>query len=115
MPTPSRKLWIFLPTFLITFVITVGFAEALGRRYDFSDPHISYPIHLTLAILATGLTLVPMGTGIQHWRGKCERKTHKVVAAVWFAFVVLALVTGVWMLTQHEPLPESPAPPTSNQ
>ena len=87
---------VFLPCFLVT----VGFADALGLRYDF--PTAPLAIHLTLAITASLGTLAPLITGSLHWRGgekRVRRVTHRNIALGWFGLVVLALLTGGYMLT----------------
>ncbi len=60
--------------FLVVFLVTVYFAEALGEHFDFvGHPHISHPIHLTFAILGGLGALAALGTGVLHWRGKVSR------------------------------------------
>jgi hypothetical protein len=98
--------------FLVVFVITVGFAEALGRRYTFN--HISYPIHLSLAIFSTLFVLAPLTSGFLHWRDqRVSREAHKRIAWVWIVFVVLSLLTGAWMLSngtlRDQSSPDAPA------
>jgi len=94
--------------FLVLLVTSLGFAEVLGRRYEFD--HISYTIHLPLALFTSAFMLVPLITGIQHWRGKVTRKAHKVLAWVWVGFVVASLVTGKWMLDNGTLKPEYATP-----
>lgn len=87
----------FIGLFLVSFLVTLGFAETLGRRYDFD--HISYPIHMTIAIFTAGFTLAPLISGARHYKGKAERKTHMSIARVWGVSLVLALITGGWMIS----------------
>lgn len=84
--------------FLLAFLATVGFAELLGRHYDFAT--IPYWVHMPLAFATTGFSLVPIWSGWQHWTGSKHhtRERHQLLARVFLAGVVLALGTGVWML-----------------
>ncbi len=88
--------------FLVVFLVTVYFADTYGRHFDFSDPHVSYAIHMTLAILTSVLVLAPLGTGFQHWRGKCSKKLHKISVWTWGVTVALSLGSGAWMITNAE-------------
>jgi ABC-type iron transport system FetAB permease component len=98
--------------FLVVFVTTVFFAEALGRHYDFN--HISKPIHLSLAIFTTIFVLAPLTSGFLHWRNeRVSRKAHQRIAWVWATFVVLSLVTGAWMLSNGT-LKTSPSVPAQS-
>jgi hypothetical protein len=86
--------------FLGSFLVTLYFAEVLGRRYEFD--HVSFPIHMAASGLTVATLLVVLGTGLGHWRGRVSRTAHK--GAVW-AFGVslaLALTTGAWMLRHGE-------------
>jgi hypothetical protein len=89
---------IFIAIFLVAFVVTVAFAEGLGRQYVFH--HISYPIHLSIAIFTTFFTLVPLLSGFFHLKGKTQRVTHVRIAGAWAVCIVLALVTGFWMVSE---------------
>lgn len=86
--------------FLIAFLVTVFFAEMLGRHYDFKDP--SFTIHLSLAVLTSLGTVAPLYTGFTHWKGKTTLRGHRLVVAVWLVGVVSALGTGGWMLSAGE-------------
>ncbi len=87
----------FIGLFLGAFLVTLFFAETLGRRYDFD--HISYPIHMTIAIFTAGFTLAPLITGSLHYKGKVERKTHMWISRIWGVCLVLSLATGFWMIS----------------
>jgi len=94
-----------IAAFLVAFLTTLGFAERLGMRYDLES--VSMTIHLSIAITATLGALAPIATGLLHWRGnKVSRGTHKKIALTWFGVVVLALGTGVWMLSAGSVKPE---------
>jgi hypothetical protein len=86
--------------FLVVFLVTVYFAELLGTHFDFEKyPHVSHPVHLTFAITGGLGAVGPVGTGFMHWLGKVSKKVHRVVVVVWSAIIVLALLTGFWMLS----------------
>ena len=92
--------------FLVTFLVTLGFAEVLGRRYTFAEP--IYTIHMGLAIFTTLALGVPLVTGVRHWYGKGGRGVHTRSVGVWLVCLVLALVTGVWMLYTATPIADGP-------
>lgn len=97
--------------FLVVFLVTVYFAELLGTHFDFEKyPHISHPIHLTFAFSGGLGVLGPLGTGFMHWRGKVSKKVHRGVVIVWSSIIVLALVTGGWMLSNATLRPEFGGP-----
>jgi hypothetical protein len=87
-------------TFLVVFLVTVFFAEMLGRFYTTSSP--SDVIHLTIAVLTSIGTAAPLYTGFQHLKGKATLKTHRKVVAVWLVGIVSAVGTGIWMLSASE-------------
>lgn len=87
--------------FLVALLVTLVFAETLGRRYDFAET--PKKIHLALAFTTAGFLLVPLVTGIQHWRGRMSRQAHSRVAMAFLALTVSSLVTGVWMLSTGTP------------
>lgn len=98
--------------FLLALLVTLYFAESLGRRYDFADT--PKKIHLTLAFTTAGFLLVPLVTGFQHWRGRMSRQVHSRVAMAFLVLTVSSVATGVWMLTTRTPKPQparsAPAP-----
>jgi hypothetical protein len=96
--------------FLALLLVTLVFAEMLGRRFDFEPT--PQRIHLTLAFLTAGVALLPLATGIAHWRGRLSRDTHKRIAMVFLGLVVAAVGTGFWMLSGRTPARTSglPAP-----
>lgn len=88
--------------FLVSFLVTLYFAENVGRLYDFHG-HASYYIHLTIAIFTAVTVVVPLATGYRHWKGSGTRELHKQVVWAWGVCVGLSLVTGVWMLSNGTP------------
>ncbi len=87
--------------FLVALLVTLYFAESVGRRYDFADT--PKKIHLTLAFTTAGFLVVPLVTGIQHWRGRMSRQLHSRLAMVFLVLTVSSVATGVWMLSTRTP------------
>ena len=92
---------------VVALLVTLGFAETLGQRYVFDS--LSYWVHLPLAVTATGTLLAPLITGFRHWRGQGSVKAHKIAVGVWVTLVLLALGTGIWMLSAATPKEEAAA------
>lgn len=92
--------------FLVSFVITLYFAETLGRRYDFEA--WSYRTHMVFAITGALGAVAPLLSGFLHWRDpkKVSRGLHKKISLTWFAVIVGALATGGWMLSAGSVKPE---------
>ena len=88
--------------FLVGFVITLYFAETLGRVY-FNFEEQRKKIHLPLAYVATGATLLPLATGWRKWRGSGSLFAHRAAIFGFLAPFVLASATGVWMLLSKTP------------
>jgi len=86
--------------FLVVFLVTVFFAEMLGRHYSFTQP--SFGVHLTVAILTSLGTVAPLLTGHQHWKGKATLRAHRLVVSVWLVGIIAAVGTGMWMLTSGQ-------------
>jgi hypothetical protein len=90
-----------IATFLVSFLITLYFAETYGRHYTFDST--AQTIHFVFAFSSTPGTVVPLVTGYRHWTGSGTLKVHRLVARIWFAAVLASLGTGVWMLTTRVP------------
>jgi hypothetical protein len=82
--------------FLALFGVTIYFADQTGHVYELDARWKA--IHLPLAYLATGATLLPLATGFLHWRGKTGLFLHKVGIALFLLPFVAASVTGGIML-----------------
>lgn len=83
--------------FLLLFVVTVGFAEAVGRRYRFdaTAEHVHLPIAISGALAALG----PVVTGFRRWRGRGSLRAHRVAIGIFLSFFVAATTTGVIMMS----------------
>ncbi len=90
-----------IATFLVSFLITLYFAETFGRHYTFDST--AQTIHFVFAFSSTPGTVVPLVTGYRHWKGVGTLKVHRMVARIWFTAVLASLGTGVWMLTTKVP------------
>lgn len=88
--------------FVALLLVTLYFAEQLGRRFTFAET--PKRVHLGLAFTTAGFLLVPLITGVQHWRGRMRRETHSRLALVFLLLTLSSVVTGVWMLSTRTPL-----------
>jgi hypothetical protein len=88
-------------TFLLLFLVTVGFAEAVGRHYHFDRTTES--VHLPMAIAGALSALGPVVTGFRRWRGSGSLRAHRIAIVVFLALFVGATTTGVIMLSTGEP------------
>src|SRR5262245_37476634 len=78
--------------FVVLFFVTIGFAEAVGRRYDF-DPGARI-VHLPIAI-AGGLSMLgPIATGWRRWRGRGSLRAHHAAIAIFLLLFAAATGTG---------------------
>ncbi|MGE0706762.1 MAG: hypothetical protein AB7N76_06115 [Planctomycetota bacterium] len=82
---------------LVAVVAALVFAELLGQRYTFEP--LSMRVHLPIAVLATLTVLAPLITGFRYWKQKGAFESHKKAVGVWLTLIVLAIGTGVWMLS----------------
>lgn len=87
--------------FVLSLLVTLLFAEALGQRFDFAETPRN--IHLALAVATAGFLLAPLVTGVQHWRGRMTRRMHSRLAVAFLALTVSSVATGVWMLSTRTP------------
>jgi hypothetical protein len=87
--------------FVLLLVVTLYFAVELGTRFDFEET--PQKIHRTLAYLATVGLLAPLGTGVQHWRGRATRDTHKKAVTAFLVIAVATIATGMWMFNGRTP------------
>lgn len=86
---------------VVLLVVTILFAEAMGRERDF--PRDVMRIHLVFA-KGAGLAVLPVAfTGLLLLRREGARRWH--LGAVWLflGLVVTATVTGVWAFTLSTP------------
>lgn len=94
--------------FVVCLLVTLFFAETLGRRFEFGSP--AKPIHLTLAVITTVSLLGPIATGWLHWYGKVSRAAHVRIVWAFLGLVVLTLGTGLWMFSTRTPTTTATAP-----
>jgi hypothetical protein len=90
-----------IATFLLLFLVTVGFAEAVGRRYHFEK--LSKIVHLPLAISAAFAAFGPVVTGWRRWREQGSLRAHRIAIVVFLGLFVLATGTGLNMLSTAVP------------
>ena len=91
------------------FVWTVAVAYRLGKLYDLPAAGWIYPVHMFLARSATLCLLLPTISGIAILMGSGGHARHRKLAFFTFAMVVLAAVTGVWMLLMSPRIEALPA------
>lgn len=85
--------------------VTIYYAEQLGRSYDLEAAGAIYPIHLTIAKIATVSYLLPIITGIRTLKNPSRKRTHRMVAFLVLGLTVLTACTGTAMVLMAEPLP----------
>lgn len=83
---------------------TVKAAYDLGHLYDLPAAGWIHPVHMFLARLGTAFLLLPAISGVVVLRTGKHHGRHRVLAFVAFGTVVLAAVTGAWMLMEAPPL-----------
>lgn len=88
-------------------LVTIWYAEQLGREYDLEAAGRIKPVHLTLAKLATAAYLAPLVTGVMTWRNRRWRNVHRIAAFATLLLTVAAAATGTWMVFAAEPLDPS--------
>jgi type IV secretory pathway VirB2 component (pilin) len=87
--------------FLVLFVIAVGFAETVGRRYRF-DRTLEL-IHLPIAITGALAVFGPLVTGWRRWRGRGSLRAHRIAIVIFLVLFVAATATGVLMIRTGVP------------
>jgi len=87
--------------FLVVFVVAVGFAEAVGRRYRFD--RTLERIHLPIAISGAFAVLGPLVTGWRHWRGRGSLRAHRIAIVLFLVLFVAAASTGILMIRTGVP------------
>lgn len=90
---------------VVSLGFAIFFAERLGRLYDLESAGAIYPVHITIAKIATGSYLLPILTGMRTLKNPKHRKLHFWCAMAVLALTVLTAVTGTWMIFASEPLP----------
>lgn len=78
---------------------TIAAAYRVGTLYDLPAAGWIYPVHMFLARVATLCLLLPTISGIAILLGDGGHARHRKLAFFAFGMVVLAAVTGAWMLS----------------
>ena len=77
---------------------TVAAAYRLGDLYDLEAAGWIFPVHMFLARAGTGALLLPAVSGLVVLKTGKRHGLHRKLAFLAFGTVVLAAVTGFWML-----------------
>ena len=85
--------------------ITIYYAEQLGHSYDLEAAGLIYPVHITIAKIATVSYLLPIVTGVATLRDPRRRPLHRKVAFLVLFLTVLTAGTGTAMVLLATPLP----------
>ena len=88
-------------------VWTIIAALDLGTGYDLDSAGRIYPVHMFLARLATLGLLLPVVTGLVTLRTGKQHRYHRQGALAAFSLIVLAAITGIWMILAATPYPAS--------
>ena len=83
--------------FLVGFGVTLFFAERMDHFYKFDARAMA--VHMPLAYTGTLAALLPVTTGLLHWRKKAPLVAHRVAIAVFMLAFVAASATGGYMVT----------------
>ena len=84
---------------------TILAALDLGELYDLESAGTIYPVHMALAQLATFSLLLPVVTGLITLRTGKSHRYHRMGAVASFALILLAAITGIWMINAATPFP----------
>lgn len=90
---------------VVSLGLAIFFAERLGRLYDLESAGMIYPVHITIAKIATGAYLLPIITGWRTLLNPKHRRMHFWCAMLVLVLTVLTALTGTWMIFAAEPLP----------
>ena len=85
---------------------TIYYAEAMGETLDLDSAGRIYPIHISIAKLATLAYLLPVLSGLRTLKEPAFRKVHGRIALAVLVLTVLTAVTGIWMVLAAGPLSE---------
>lgn len=84
-------------------VWTIIAALELGTGYDLHSAGRIYPVHMFLARLATLGLVLPVVTGLITLRTGKLHRYHRQCAFAAFSLIVLAAITGIWMILAATP------------
>ena len=86
-------------------VWTIFAALGLGEGYDLESAGTIYPVHMFLAQAATLSLILPVVTGILTLRTAKRHRHHRLGALTAFTLILLAAITGIWMILVATPFP----------
>ena len=89
---------------VISLIVTIYYAEQLGKQYDLEAAGWIYPFHLLIAKVSSASYLIVIASGYATIKNTARRKTHATVAYSVIALTVLTAVTGAWMVFAATPL-----------
>ena len=89
---------------VISLLVAIYYAEKLGESYDLEAAGAIYPIHLTIAKIATLSYLLPVITGVMTLKNPSRRKLHGKIAFAVIGLTVVTAITGTWMVMASPPL-----------
>ncbi|MFT6362535.1 MAG: hypothetical protein ACJAZ8_000941 [Planctomycetota bacterium] len=99
-----RALHLSLVGLSIAFLVwTIIAAFRLGEGYDLHSAGTIYFVHMFLARLATACLMLPIITGIITLRTGKLHRYHRQCAIAAFTIIVLAAITGIWMISASTP------------
>jgi len=96
-----------IPLVLLTallLAVTIYYAKQLGGIYDLESAGLITPVHLAIAKIATAALLLPILSGLATLKNYECFKWHKRLAWSVIAMIVLAALTGTWMILAATPL-----------
>ena len=86
-------------------LVTIYFAERLGRQYDLESAGAIYPVHLFFAKTTTPAYLLPILTGIRTLKRPETLVWHKRLAFLVLLLTVITAGTGTAMVFMADKLP----------
>lgn len=94
------------------FGFTLFVAESVGRAYRFAER--AFAVHMVFAWLATGLLLAALGSGFVRLARPTQRRLHRWCVGAFLAALLLAVGTGLWMMSTGERrTPADASPPVA--
>jgi hypothetical protein len=100
-----RKIHLRIVTLtVISLVVTIYYAEQLGKLYDLEAAGWIYPFHLLIAKVTAASYLVVIASGFATLKNTARRKTHSSIAYSVISLTVLTAITGTWMILAATPL-----------
>lgn len=85
--------------------VTIWAAERLGSTLDLESAGWIFPVHVSIAKVATAAYALPLATGIATLKRPGMRRRHRIAAFATLLLTVLTAVTGTWMVLAADPLP----------